>query len=206
MASLAGVMLAKTSDDPPPSPLHITPHDSKFYARLLSKEDDASLSTTPSFSVYDGVAPGSVPFVWESQPGTPKPTAVALAEPLPPINPPPSSYFHPVLRKAKLVSKKRRVKPSSRFTFLDTLFRKLTPRESPSSPVSSSFTSSPFSRLESPRSRRRSSFSSKGDEEEEEDVGDGSTRSILCFRLQRSPRITLFRHSRDNCSSLIAGN
>ncbi|URE02052.1 hypothetical protein MUK42_21292 [Musa troglodytarum] len=199
MASLAGVMLAKTSDDAPPSPLHITPRDSKFYARLLSKEDDASLSATPSFSVYDGVAPGSVPFVWESQPGTPKPAAVALAEPLPPINPPPSSYFHPVLRKAKLVSKKRRV------TVLATLFRKLTPRKPPSSPVSSSFTSSPFSRLESPRSRRRSSFSSKGDEEEE-DVGDGSTRSILCFRLQPASRITLFRHSPDGCSGLIAGN
>ncbi|RRT72716.1 hypothetical protein B296_00034239 [Ensete ventricosum] len=203
MASLAGVKLPKTSDDPPPSPLHITPHGSKFYTRLLSKEDGASLS---SFSVYDGVAPGSVPFVWESQPGTPKPTAVAPAEPPPPINPPPSSSFHPVLRKAKLVSKKRRVKPSSRFTFLATLFRKLTPGKPPSPPGSSSFTSSPFSRLESPpRPRRKPSFSSKCDDVAE-DVGDGSTRSILCFRLHRSPRITLFRHSLDNCSSLIAGN
>ncbi|XP_020593770.1 uncharacterized protein LOC110033933 [Phalaenopsis equestris] len=64
-------------------------NDHKFFSRLLSKEISAS---NPSFRVYYGVAPGSVPFLWESQPGTPKHTAAAA--PPPPLAPPPSYYFN----------------------------------------------------------------------------------------------------------------
>ncbi|CAD6334508.1 unnamed protein product [Miscanthus lutarioriparius] len=64
---------------------------SKLHAKMLSKEAAAQLAET-SFRVYYPVASaGAVPFLWESQPGTPKndsPSAVAL----PPLTPPPSYY------------------------------------------------------------------------------------------------------------------
>ncbi|KAJ3669067.1 hypothetical protein LUZ60_011017 [Juncus effusus] len=73
--------------DPPHSPIHIK-HEGKFYARLLTKE---SSMTAPSFRYY-GVGPGSIPFVWESTPGTPK---VILSDTsIPAITPPPSYQTH----------------------------------------------------------------------------------------------------------------
>ena len=64
----------------------------KLYSKMLSKEAAATLSVSvPSFRVYYGVASaGSVPFLWESQPGTPKSSPSAAA--LPPLTPPPSYY------------------------------------------------------------------------------------------------------------------
>lgn len=60
----------------------------KLYSRMLSKE---AAIAVPSFRVYYGVASaGSVPFLWESQPGTPKSSPSAAA--LPPLTPPPSYY------------------------------------------------------------------------------------------------------------------
>ncbi|XP_048540319.1 uncharacterized protein LOC125519585 [Triticum urartu] len=60
----------------------------KLYSRMLSK--DVAIAV-PSFRVYYGVASaGSVPFLWESQPGTPKSSPSAAA--LPPLTPPPSYY------------------------------------------------------------------------------------------------------------------
>ncbi|EMS64810.1 hypothetical protein TRIUR3_20305 [Triticum urartu] len=51
----------------PQSPLRIK-QGGKFYERLLTKE---SSGANPSFRYY-GSEPGSVPFVWESEPGTPR--------------------------------------------------------------------------------------------------------------------------------------
>ena len=60
----------------------------KLYSRMLSK--DVAIAV-PSFRVYYGVASaGSGPFLWESQPGTPKSSPSAAA--LPPLTPPPSYY------------------------------------------------------------------------------------------------------------------
>ncbi|TVU21653.1 hypothetical protein EJB05_31303, partial [Eragrostis curvula] len=62
---------------------------SKVFSKLFSRESSAA---APSFRVYYGVASaGSVPFLWESQPGTPKNDAVSAAA-LPPLTPPPSYY------------------------------------------------------------------------------------------------------------------
>ncbi|KAG8067294.1 hypothetical protein GUJ93_ZPchr0005g16168 [Zizania palustris] len=64
---------------------------SKLYSKMVSKEAAATLAV-PSFRVYYGVASaGSVPFLWESQPGTPKRSAPSAAA-LPPLTPPPSYY------------------------------------------------------------------------------------------------------------------
>ncbi|EXB25878.1 hypothetical protein L484_012305 [Morus notabilis] len=60
--------------------------DDKFFSRLLSKETSQPNS---SHRVYYGEAAGAIPFVWESQPGTPKHTLFGNAS-LPPLTPPPS--------------------------------------------------------------------------------------------------------------------
>ncbi|RLN25190.1 uncharacterized protein C2845_PM07G27090 [Panicum miliaceum] len=69
----------------PQSPLRIR-QDGKFYERLLTKESSAS---NLSFRYY-WAEPGAVPFVWESQPGTPKDVARMATGALPAITPPPS--------------------------------------------------------------------------------------------------------------------
>lgn len=66
---------------------------SKLYSRMMSKEAAAAAPplAVPSFRVYYGVASaGSVPFLWESQPGTPKSSPSTAV--LPPLTPPPSYY------------------------------------------------------------------------------------------------------------------
>jgi hypothetical protein len=64
---------------------------SKLHAKMLSKEAAAQLAV-PSFRVYYSVASaGAVPFLWESQPGTPKNDSPSAAV-LPPLTPPPSYY------------------------------------------------------------------------------------------------------------------
>ncbi|XP_010937980.1 uncharacterized protein [Elaeis guineensis] len=176
-------MLSKSSDLPQKS-LQIR-QDDKFYSRLLSKESSPANS---SFRVYYGVASGSVPFLWESQPGTPKSTIPTTT--LPPLTPPPSYYSSPT----STISKK-----SSKSKLIHTILPKLTTLRkdhappSPSVSLSSSPASSSSSSLFSPlgstgtHQRRRSSssrlsFSSPGEDEESD---DGSPTSTLCFRVRR---------------------
>ncbi|XP_008776454.1 putative protein TPRXL [Phoenix dactylifera] len=174
-------MLSKSSDLPQKS-FQIR-QDDKFYTRLLSKESSPANS---SFRVYYGVASGSVPFLWESQPGTPKNTIPTTT--IPPLTPPPSYYSSP----ASTSSKK-----SSKSKLIHTILPRLTLRKahappSPSVSLSSSPASSSSS-LFSPigskgtHQRRRSSssrlsFPSPGDDEESD---NGSPTSILCFRMRR---------------------
>ncbi|KAF3327388.1 hypothetical protein FCM35_KLT07506 [Carex littledalei] len=101
------------TQDPTRSPLHIK-KENKFFARLLSKE--ISLST-PSFRIY-GVAPTSVPFVWESEPGTPKVADSATS--IPPITPPPSYQAGHSKARRKDGKKKRGM-----FNFIASCFHRL---------------------------------------------------------------------------------
>ncbi|KAJ6395246.1 hypothetical protein OIU77_020499 [Salix suchowensis] len=61
--------------------------DDRFFSRLMSKENSMA---NPSFRVYHGGVSVAVPFVWESQPGTPKHT---FCEKIPPPLTPPPSYY-----------------------------------------------------------------------------------------------------------------
>ncbi|CAL0306286.1 unnamed protein product [Lupinus luteus] len=159
--------------------------DDKFFCRLLSKETSMS---NPSFRV-----PVSVPFVWESQPGTPKYTF--SKDTLPPLTPPPSYLLSTGKKPAK----------KSRTNLLLALLPKLNLKKMFLSSSSSSSSSLPLS-LESSCSSwslsssdsskvvpvgkigRRflsydSSFDFKG--ENEKDEGDSPT-STLCFGIPRA--------------------
>ncbi|KAL5073333.1 hypothetical protein RYX36_012317 [Vicia faba] len=151
--------------------------DDKFFSRLLSKENSIS---NPSFRV--SVA---IPFVWESQPGTPKHTF--SKDTIPPLTPPPSYHFNNANKK----NEKKISKSSKLFsTFLQKLsFKKINWSSTPSSsPSSLSTDSAKITSVTTRVSRRRflssgSSFDFRG---VSEDDGNGSLISTLCFGIHRS--------------------
>ncbi|XP_007033579.2 PREDICTED: uncharacterized protein LOC18602255 [Theobroma cacao] len=172
-------MFSTSPDHPQKSTLQIK-QDDKFFSRLLSKENSVA---NPSFRVYYGGVSGAVPFMWESQPGTPKYTFSDAS--LPPLTPPPSYY-------SKSCSKP--IKKHSRSSLMHALFLKMISLKKiavTSSPSSSSLSSSWFSLSSSSmsyQSRNRfstpdSSFDSRGDGEEAAAIG--SPTSTLCFAIGR---------------------
>lgn len=132
----------------------------------------------PSFRVYYGGAPGSVPFTWESEPGTPKHKLSHIS--LPPLTPPPSYYSNH--------NTKNHSRKYSRTKFLKTLFLRVKDKKrvgsSPSSLSSSSWSSYATSTFfgRSRFSSMDSSFFEGGDYEEREQVSIGSSHgSMMCF-------------------------
>ncbi|PKA66871.1 alkylated DNA repair protein [Apostasia shenzhenica] len=147
--------------------------DEKFYDRLLSKETSPAF---PSFRVYYGGASGAVPFLWESQPGTPKhPMAsgysTAAGAALPPLTPPPS---HSTVS-SKKKNKKKAAGGRSKRSLISAVLPKLLHRKLPP-PVFSSVSSS---------SSSFSSANSVGDNDVETGGGSSPT-STLCFGERRA--------------------
>uniref|UniRef100_A0A2N9G0Z0 Uncharacterized protein n=1 Tax=Fagus sylvatica TaxID=28930 RepID=A0A2N9G0Z0_FAGSY len=147
---------------------------------------------------YHGGAPASIPFTWESQPGTPKAKFHQTTTTLPPLTPPPSydSTTAPLIRPPpsfdSTTATTRHVRKNSRRNLLYTIFPirngKNKTRLSPSPTSSSSSSSSSSSFISSPLSRsysvspshqrgRSSSLSSDStmDEEENKYEFPGST-------------------------------
>ncbi|CAK8542170.1 unnamed protein product [Lathyrus sativus] len=162
--------------------------DDKFFCRLLTKESSIS---NPSFRIAL-----TVPFVWESQPGTPKHTLSQQS--LPPLTPPPSYYSCkslPVKRNLRsnlflaLFPKLNLKKPimSSSSSTSSSLSSFSPSNSSSSSSCSSSSNSSKLVPIRKViRTKKRflscgSSFDFKGEEEHVD-----SPTSILCFGLPRS--------------------
>jgi hypothetical protein len=84
--------------------------------RILARDRSSVAVADASFRVYYSLGAGTVPFLWESKPGTPKSSvtppasasSTAGAVPVPPISPPPS-YQHAVSRsKANKFARKQR--------------------------------------------------------------------------------------------------
>lgn len=177
--------------------------DDKFFSRLLSKESSAG---STSVRVYYGGVSGAVPFLWESQPGTPKHTLSENS--LPPLTPPPSYYSTSHIKTTK--------RNSQRPNLLFTLFSKPTYKKNQkSSPPSLSLTSSSssssswsWSSLHSPMSASRNSnfqvrtrFSSStiSSLDDEEELALGSLTSTLRFSNRSEGSAGRFR----GCSSVV---
>lgn len=171
--------------------------DTKFFTnKLLSKENSKLANAIPSFRVYYGDVPSSVPFIWESQPGTPKHSLSQTSYNLPPLTPPPSYY-------SNNNTNKKPTRQNSRSKFFHALFKKLiNPKKShfPPSPSSSSSSSSSsltwtsysshysLSAPATPSNNlyRRPRFCSRGSSFDEEVTGKLSTAtSKLCFGISR---------------------
>ncbi|RCV18239.1 hypothetical protein SEVIR_3G292400v4 [Setaria viridis] len=164
-------------------------------SRLLSK--DPSSVSNPSFRVYYGVASaGSVPFMWESAPGTPKNSISDTT--LPPLTPPPSYYSNKGAAKTKFSksqSSKKLLSSSKPASFVQSILPKL--RRSHTMPSRSPSAAAPTSKegaqVQCTRSRSRllasprSSFSSNSRGDDEDDGGAASSpTSTLCFRTRHS--------------------
>lgn len=165
-------MLTSSSDLPKES-LQIM-QDDKFFSRILSKESSVA---NASCRVYYGVAPGAVPFIWESQPGTPKNTISTTS--LPPLTPPPSYLYN---------QKKNPIKKHPRPSLLHNIFPRLTLRKSLVSPSSSSsYSFSSSSPISSPSKSSNQSFSSR---REEDCLPNRSPTSPACFGCSGRPRVS----------------
>lgn len=163
-------------------------------SRLLSK--DPSSVSNPSFRVYYGVASaGSVPFLWESAPGTPKNSISNTT--LPPLTPPPSYYSNKGAAKTKFSksqSSKKLLSSSKPASFVQSIFPKL--RRSHTMPLRSSTSAQPSkdgAQVQCTRGRNRllasprSSFSSSSRGDDDDDGGAASSpTSTLCFRTRQS--------------------
>ncbi|OIW01364.1 hypothetical protein TanjilG_12904 [Lupinus angustifolius] len=173
-------MFSTKAELPQKSALQIK-QDDKFFSRLLSKENSISY---PSFRV--AVA---VPFVWESQPGTPKYTF--CEDTLPPLTPPPSYYSNTFNKKP--LNKNKGSRSNNLFMALfPKLNLKKTIISSPSSFSSSWSSSDNSSKVVSlgKNGRRRflsygSSIDFRGDADDDED-GVASPTSTLCFGITLS--------------------
>ncbi|KDP22787.1 hypothetical protein JCGZ_00374 [Jatropha curcas] len=190
-------MLSTSSSEIAPKSLQIK-EDDKFFSRLLSKE---SSNANPSFRVYYGGVNVAVPFIWESQPGTPKYSFTQNTLLIPPLTPPPSFY-------SKCYSKKNK-KPSNNnsrshnlFYFVLSRIKKVTNMsKSPSSssvnlsPTSSSsaaswcsLNSSSFLHSTHDQRSRFLSFDSRACDEEVVTI-DQSPTSTLCFGASTNRKV-----------------
>lgn len=144
-----------------------------------------SLKTRDDMSIvgedYHAGVSASVPFMWESEPGTPKANFREHGALLSPLTPPPS-YFSSNAHTP--LASRHNSKPSSRTNFLNTVFRKLSAKPtlqplSPGSSSSSSASSRETGRGASPIGRL--SFDSKADDDDDEEENVESPVSTLFF-------------------------
>ncbi|KAI3450260.1 hypothetical protein Pfo_006925 [Paulownia fortunei] len=176
--------------------------EERLSSRRLSRE--LPIVVDNSVDVYYRESSVGIPFLWESQPGTPK--IRSRESPLPPLTPPPSFHASPISRKPTKKHPKNNLVPTvllPRLNLMKNQFHQSPSRSTSSSsspPWSSS--SSPFgtpneskqSRILSPA---RLSFDSRFGSRIEEDECE-SPVSTLCFRAGRST------HGRSRgCSSSI---
>ncbi|KAL7146694.1 hypothetical protein ABFS83_06G058600 [Erythranthe nasuta] len=181
--------------------------EDQFFSKLLSREKCNTTTTTTnkqggeaSFRVlYYGGAAGSVPFTWESQPGTPK--HAFNDNPLPPLTPPPSYMSSPRANPSSpsplLLQRKQSSKNSK---FFNSIFprapsKKINASNSPPAGSSSSSSSSFSSSYSLPSTGKENNFKTRSrstvrlgmeeDREYEEVVAgrrrNNSPTSTLCF-------------------------
>lgn len=175
---------------------------SKVFSKLFSRDSSAA---APSFRVYYGVASaGSVPFLWESQPGTPKNDAVSAAT-LPPLTPPPSYYTATATHRHKSPAAVAGTTTASatagdtggknKHGFFSALLPKIIlrhhhqrSRSSSSSPTSSSSSSSSFRSAQSSSAASSSSMRSRvfaySAGEEDRDSEEEGQEPATCFRVR----------------------
>ncbi|CAA3026659.1 Hypothetical predicted protein [Olea europaea subsp. europaea] len=173
----------------------------KFFSRLLSKKRNSSSFSSSaagdsSFrtSYYDGAA-GSVPFVWESQPGTPKHTYSDT--PLPPLTPPPSYTFSPNNSMQRKNSKNSKIF-SSIIPRVSSKKISISPSFSSSSSLSLSSNSAPSTPMNRPSNTSKYSVASSTSaihfglyEEGQESISPTST---LCFGNGNGSSSKISRH------------
>ncbi|CAI9091834.1 OLC1v1021927C1 [Oldenlandia corymbosa var. corymbosa] len=156
--------------DVPPKFLQIK-QDDKFFSRLLSKESSKGGGAgEASFRVlYYGGAAGSIPFMWESQPGTPK--HPSLDNSVPPLTPPPSYQLSPRTMK--------NMRSHSKPNFLGSLFSRKCTRKTANDKMGSFSSSSSLSYSSSSQSMPSTPMNKSGSRKK-----NGLTRSTSAVQFQ----------------------
>ncbi|KAM0953761.1 hypothetical protein DsansV1_C01g0003381 [Dioscorea sansibarensis] len=190
--------MISTSTEPPKEYLQIN-QDTKFFNKLLSKETSM---TNPSFRVYYGVATGAVPFLWESQPGTPKNSIHTPS--LPPLTPPPS-YHSKLQAKKSNYSKKHSSKHN---TLISSILPRLSLRKSHASSstssslsLSSSSMSFSSSSLSPSRSHRSSSLDDDDDSFDGSPAATGMLRGCYSMVLMKNALLSIVGHGSSQATS-----
>ncbi|KAL8552293.1 hypothetical protein ACS0TY_001115 [Phlomoides rotata] len=176
--------------------------DAKFLSKL--EKYNSSMQGEASFRVlYYGGAAGSVPFVWESQPGTPK--HKFSDHPLPPLTPPPQYQSSP---RASPLQKKN----SKNSRILNSIFARVpskkenaSPLFSPPSPFSSAYSlpSTPVHTRKSNSKGRSRSAVHFGFDEDEFDPGSDSPTSTLCFGPRNGSPYRKFKSVKKVVKSIV---
>ncbi|KAF8085705.1 hypothetical protein N665_0650s0018 [Sinapis alba] len=149
--------------------------------------ENSQVNSSSRIYYYGGA---SVPFLWETRPGTPKHPLFSESLRLPPLTPPPSYYSSS--SSGNKLSKVR----TKQTRFVKTLFNRKHHVSHPSiswsstTSSSSSSSSSSFSSSSSPRSKTMhrankcylSCSRSYVKEEDEEEIGSASPTSMLCYK------------------------
>ncbi|XP_021904136.1 uncharacterized serine-rich protein C215.13 [Carica papaya] len=150
--------------------------DEKFFSRLVTKENSRANSSSRVY--YSGSV--SVPFMWESQPGTPKHSLFSDTVLLPPLTPPPSYYNSKSIQKQSI----------NKQTLLASLFSKLiatlkikNPNNTTLSSTSFSYSTSSFSSSSSSSSSSYYSYQSSGSKNNSGKVANRES----CRRPRRVP-------------------
>lgn len=153
---------------------------SRMDDKFLRKLEKYNSSMQASFRMlYYGGATGSVPFVWESQPGTPK-HKLSDQYPLPPLTPPPQYLSSP---RASSLQKKH----SKNSRIFNSIFARVPSKKENASPMFSpppsySLPSTPFHTGKKSNSKGRSrSAVHFGFDEDEYEPGSVSPTSTLCL-------------------------
>lgn len=179
-------MLEKLDSTPNKPSFRLMNHDdNKFLSKILSRETALSQSTEPSFRVYYGSRSGSVPFYWESEPGTPKHALHEINAP--PLTPPPAYNY---LNSSDHSPTKKKL--HSRSNLLRILFLKARPKSGcsrsmlmKSSPDSKSTGTGRPRIQQSFDSFEDSSCSSSDSKEDDQDNVKSSPTLTLCFGGRR---------------------
>ncbi|KAL3334414.1 hypothetical protein AABB24_030917 [Solanum stoloniferum] len=184
-----------------PADFLLIKQDDKFFSRLLSKESTAKGGESSFRYYYCGGSSGSIPFVWESQPGTPKHKFSDIS--LPPLTPPPSYQTNAPLRK------------QSKSNFFFSIFPKIIPSKrittspSVSSSCSSSFSISSVQTMAYNPNRRNYRSRSEIEEYDHEKMQiPSSPTSTLCFgcRMGNSKRFRVNSKNVKKAFSTSVGN
>lgn len=186
-------------------------------ARALSSREKKGVVEVgeTSFRVYYGETGAAVPFMWESQPGTPKHPIFNKSNDniVPPLTPPPS--YNSSSTTASVTSSRRNRRPRILLAFLSSISRRTRSHVTPTPALSSSSYSGPLSwstsssnssslSISSPRhcasrikhrAQRRSlllcsspkvkKFPLFDDDTEEDESDSPTTSTIMCFGFKK---------------------
>lgn len=148
-------------------------------SKIIVKES-SQVNSSSRIYYYGGA---SVPFLWETQPGTPKHSLFSESFRVPPLTPPPS-YYSSSSSSGNHMSKAR----TKQTRFVKTLLSRHVSRpsfswSSTSSSSSSSYSSSsPPSKAEHRPRKCYSCSRSYVKEDDEEEIGSSSPTSTLCYK------------------------